>query len=55
MLHDRPDEGNVHATTTVCVKYVSCSLEETKALIGPGSSFSDMLPERKLAVEADTK
>ena len=55
MLHGRPDEGILHATTTVCVKYVSCSLEETKTLIDPGSSFTDVLLERKLAVEADTK
>ena len=49
------NEGIVHATTTVCAKCVSCSLEETKALIDPGSSFTDVLPERKLAIEADTK
>ena len=55
MLHGRPDEGILHATTTVCVKHVSCSLEKTKTLIDPGSSFTDVLPERKLAVEADTK
>ena len=39
----------------LCVKHVSCSLEKTKTLIDPGSSFTDVLPERKLAVEADTK
>ena len=55
IFHDRPDKGIVHATTTVRVKYVSCSLEETKALIDPGSSFTDVLPERKLAVKTDTK
>ena len=34
--------------------YVSCLLDKTKALIGPGSSFKDVLPERKLAIKADT-
>ena len=52
LMHDWPDEGIAYATTTVCVKYVSCSLEETRELIGPGSSFKDELYERKLAVDS---
>ena len=37
------------------VKYVSRSLDDTKALIGPGSSLTDVHPKRRLVIVADTK